>query len=160
MGADDGEDREGEGDVGGHRHRPAVQASTARCRGECVERGGHGHPAERRDHGQCRRRGGAELADDEFAFQFDARDEEEDGEQAVGGPVADGEVEAEGGYAEVEVADARVCLAPGAVRPDEGDDGGAEEDETADRLGAQPLGDRLAFGPGQQSEDDLARARL
>jgi hypothetical protein len=47
----------------------------------------------------------AQVTGDEFALELDAGDEEEDGEEAVGGPVLDREVQAEGGGADVEVAD-------------------------------------------------------
>lgn len=160
VGADNGEDREREGDVRRHRYGPALEASAADRGGECVEGGRHRHAADGRDNGQGGGGGGAQLADDELAFQLDPGDQEEQSQQAVGRPMADREIEAEGRYAEVEVAYPLVHLAPRAVRPDERDDGGGEQDEPADRLRAQGLGDGLALRPRQQAEDHLPRACL
>ena len=69
-----------------------------------VDERGHGHAADRGDHGEGGRLGVAQLTGDQLALELDARDEEEDGEQPVGGPVLDREVEAEGGGPDVEVA--------------------------------------------------------
>lgn len=44
-----------------------------------------------------------EFPDDEFAFEFEAGDEEEHGEQAVLGPGAEGEVQMEGGRPDREI---------------------------------------------------------
>jgi hypothetical protein len=57
MGADDGEHSEREGDVRGHRDRPAVQFVACGRGDECVEGGGDRHAAGRGDHRQgCRGR--------------------------------------------------------------------------------------------------------
>ncbi len=151
--ADDREDGEREGDVGGGRHRPAAERAVADLVDGEVDQCRRGHAADRGDHGQDRGLRLAQLTGHELAFELDTRDEEEDGEQPVGGPVLDGQVEAERGGAEVQAAEGLVALAQRGVRPDDRRHGGYEQQDAADRLGAQCLGDVVPLGQGQPSEE-------
>ena len=94
VGADHRQDGEGEGDVGGRRDRPAAQRAVRAAEVEQhEEQRGHGHAADRRGD---RQRGPARLAQvagDELALELEARDEEEDRQQAVGRPGAERQVQ-------------------------------------------------------------------
>lgn len=149
------EDGEGERDVGGGGNGPACGGTSAECGGEGVDDGGDGHPAECGGDGQGRRPGVAQFSSDQFALELDTRDEEEDREQSVGSPVGHGEIEPQGLGTEVETADGRVGGAEG-VRPDQCGDGRDQQDDAADRLGAQRLGDVVALGQGQPAEQGTA----
>ena len=61
--------------------------------------------------------GVAQLTDDQLTLELDPGDQEEDGQQPVGGPVPDRQVQAERGDPEVEVAYPLVRLAPRACSP-------------------------------------------
>ena len=111
-----------------------------------VDERGHGHAAQRGDHGQRGGLGVAQLPGDQLALELDAGDEEEDGEQPVGRPVLDGQVEAERGGAEVEVADGLVAVAERGVRPDQRGDRGDQQQDAADGLGAQRVRDEVPLG--------------
>ena len=102
-------------------------------------------------HHRLRRR--AQVADEELALELQPRDEEEDREQAVAGPLTDGEVEVAPLDADHGVAQGEVGIRPGGVRQDEGGDGGGEQQRATDRLGAQRLGDRLGLGPAGPVQD-------
>ena len=60
------------------------------------QRRGHDHPADRGDHRQHRPAGFPQVTGDEFAFEFQAGDEEEDRQQPVGGPLAQGQIQMQG----------------------------------------------------------------
>lgn len=94
---DDGEHGEREGDVGGGGHGPSAERATAGDIDERVHERGNGHPAHRRDHRQHRGLRILQIPRDQLALELDPRDEEEHGEQPVGRPVLDGEIEPEGG---------------------------------------------------------------
>lgn len=79
-----------------------------------------------------------------------------DGQQPVGGPVADREVEAQCGYPEVRVADGGVSAAERGVRPHQRDHCCGQQDEAPHRLGAQGPGHCLLFGPGEKTEERVA----
>ena len=121
--------------------------------------GGDSHAADRGDDRQGGRGGRTQFADDQFSFEFDAGDQEEDGEQSVCGPVADREVEAECGNAESDVSYLLVDTAPRGVRPDERHDCRGEQHQAADGLGAQCVGHGIALGQRQQAEERGAPAR-
>ena len=90
--------------------------------------------------------GRAQVADEELALELQPGDEEEDGEQAVARPVADGEVEVAPLDADHGVAHGEVGIRPGGVGEHQGGDGGGEQQRAADRLGAQRVGDACASG--------------
>lgn len=133
--ADHGEYGEREGDVGGGGDRPALERAAADAVDREVDDRRHRHPAERGDHGESGGLGVTELAGDQFALELDTGDEEEDREQPVGGPVLEGQVQAQRGRSQVEAADRLVALAEG-VCPDQSGYGGGEEEDAADGFGA------------------------
>lgn len=146
VGGEDREDREDEGDIGGHRHRPPVQAPAA-CRGDHAIQGGrHGHSAHRGDHRQCRGRGSAQLADDQFTLELDPGDQEEHREQTVRRPVPHRQVQAECRYPEVDIPYLLVRPAPRAVRPHQRHYRGGKEYQATDGLGAQCTREGLTLG--------------
>ncbi len=153
RGADDGEDGEREGDVGGGRDGPAVRGAVAHDVDEYVDHRGYDHAAQGGDHREGGRSGIAQVARDELALELDAGDEEEDGEESVGRPVLEREVQAEGGGADVEGPDAGVALRDGGdVRPQEGGDRGHEQQHAADGLGAQGIADEAELGQREAAE--------
>lgn len=153
RGADDREDGEREGDVGGGRYGPALGGPAAGGGDDEIDERGHGHPADRGDHGQRGGLGFTQLPGHEFPLELDPGDEEEEGEQSVGGPVLDREIEAEGGGAYVEVAYGLIAVTQGGVGPDECGDGGDEKKDTAHGLGPQCVRDECPLGEGETSEE-------
>ena len=75
--------------------RPSPERTAAGDADQRVDERRDGHAAERGDDGERGGGGGPQLAGDELALEFDAGDEEEDGEQSVGRPVRDGQVQPE-----------------------------------------------------------------
>ena len=83
-----GQDRHCECDVGGDRHRPAVEvlgATGGEGDGD-VDRGRHDHSADGRGDRQRRPPRIAQVSCDELPLEFETDHEEEDGEQPVGCP--------------------------------------------------------------------------
>jgi len=155
VGVDHGQDGEREGDVRGRRDGPAAQrvALTPReANGHGIQDRRDGDAAQGGGDGQGRPGAVGQVPGDELALELDARDEEEDREEAVGGPLAEGEVEVQGERSAAEVAQGLVCRAPGSVRPDQSEHGGAEEEGAANGLGAQRRGDVLRFRPASAAE--------
>ncbi|GAA2179155.1 hypothetical protein GCM10009785_04710 [Brooklawnia cerclae] len=90
----------------------------------------------------------AQVAGDELLLQFQPRKEEEDREQAVRRPMADGQVEIEprDGAAEVMPPNAEVGLGKGRVRADQGQCGGEEQEGAVHPVGAQEFEGACAGG--------------
>ena len=153
---DHGEHRQGEGDVGGGGDGPAAGGVALgahhRDGGEEDQRG-HDDPADGRDHRDDGLGRGAQVADEELALELQPRHEEEDRQQAVAGPVADGELEVAPLDAEHGVAQGEVGIGPRGVRDDQGRDRRTEEQGAADGLGAQRVGDHLRLGPAGPVQD-------
>ena len=101
-----------------------------------------------------------EVAGDELALELDAGDEEEDGEQAVGRPGAEREVEVQGGGPTTVSRRVGVAVAPRRVGPDERGDRGGKEDRAADGLGAKQVGDVAGLAPAAPAEEALAAGVL
>jgi hypothetical protein len=100
MGPDDGQHCEGEGDVGRRRDRPAAHrgaVAAEREDGDGIQDRGEGHPCEGGGDGDDRLGAVGKVAADELPFELDSRDEEEEGEQAVGRPLPEGEIQVQGG---------------------------------------------------------------
>jgi hypothetical protein len=82
-----------EGDIGGHRHRPTSQRTAARI---AIDQ----HEQQRRQHhptdcGGHRQRSSSRITQipgHELSFELQPRDEEEDGQQAVGCPLPNRQV--------------------------------------------------------------------
>ena len=143
VGADHREDRDGEGDVGRRRDRPAGQVTVG---AEVPERRRRAPaPPCRRP----RRRPGArpprvaQVAGDELALELQAGDEEEDGQQPVGGPGAEAEVEVQGRRADRVVAQVdRRRPATGVFAQTSAIVAADDQQQPAGGLGAQDVGDR------------------
>ena len=140
--AEEGQHRDGEGDVRGHGDRPALHRATGR-RGvdERVQRGRHGHPADRSEDGHDRRRGPAQLAVDHLTLELEADHEEEDRQEPVGRPLRDGEVEVQRSGADDELAQLLVPVPGGGVCPHQRHDGTQQQQDRAGVLGAQVVGE-------------------
>ncbi|MPM31613.1 hypothetical protein SDC9_78169 [bioreactor metagenome] len=120
MRTDQREHRDGEGDVGGGRDRPAVVQRRVRAGDGEVDQRRHGHPARR---GDDRGDGGAEaaqIAGDELAFELQPDEEEEHRQQAVGRPRAHAQVEVPGRVADGQVTQREIAVGGRGVRPDQG----------------------------------------
>ena len=88
--------RKGEGDIGCHRNTPAVQRITSTALIDCdIQERRNDHPAECCGNRQGRLARLRECAHHQFVFELAANDEEEDGEQSIGGPLLHGEVQVE-----------------------------------------------------------------
>ena len=155
---DDREHGKGKRDVGCHRDAPA--AGCAISRGDIhdhEDRGRQDHSAKRgsdRHHCLGRLR---ESAQDEFVLELEPGDEEEHGEQSIGSPGAQTQVEPERFWAYLEVDEICIGVTPGRVCPDQCDDCHGEQQDSADgfvtKLTAQPL----ALEQGWARKDLLSR---
>src|SRR5699024_1521711 len=102
-----GKDGDGEGDVGGRGDGPSVHRVATEV-DDSVERGwDNDAPDGRGRRDQCFRRR-SEVTSDELAFEFEPDEEEEDGQQSVGSPLPDGQVQVPRFVTELELADALV----------------------------------------------------
>ena len=146
MRADDREHREGERDVGGRRDRPAVARRAVVPGHREVEQRGHDHAADGGDDRQRRRRRGAQRADHELALELEPGDEEEDGEQAVGRPRLQGQVEVQRTWGRRRRPGGRRTSRSGRCSPRPAGDGRGQEQGAADGLGAHRVEDELALG--------------
>ena len=139
-----------------HPRRASPSPPSERDGGDEDQRG-HDDAADGRDdrhHGLGRR---AQVADEELALELQPRDEEEDREQAVAGPVPDGEVEVAPLDADHGVAHGEVGVGPRGVGQDQRGHR-REQQRAADGLGAQRLGDVLRLGPARAVQDRAGRA--
>ena len=88
-----------------------------------VEQRRHRHAADRRGDRQRRPARVAQVAGDELPLELQAGDEEEDRQQAVGGPGAQGQVQVQRLRADLGVPQRRVAGRPGRVGPDQREHG-------------------------------------
>src|SRR5690606_21248926 len=116
---------------------------------ERQHRGGD-HPAHGRDRRQQRFLRGGQLTDGQLALELQADHEEEDGQQPVLGPLADGQVQVQRLRTDGEVAHRLVQTAGGGVGEDQGEDRGAEQHQPTGGFGAEVLGEveTAVFGVG------------
>ena len=149
MGGQHREHRQRKRDVGGDRHRPAVDVFGVP--GGQVDRdvdgGGHDHPAEcgcDRQRGACRV---AQVAGDELALELQPDHEEEDRQQPVGGPRRNTQIQVQGLWSKRELGDRSVGRRPRRVRPYQARGGGRQQQHAADRFLAQDLGEPLRLQP-------------
>jgi hypothetical protein len=88
VSADDRQDSQGERDVGCDRDRPTLERAVANTGVERnVDQRGHDHPTNGSGDWQCRPSWIAQVAGNELALKFQPRDEEENREQPVSGPL-------------------------------------------------------------------------
>ena len=88
LGAHEPQDRQGEGDVGGHRDGPALRPTVGQCEVDAgVDQGGDDHAAQGRDDRDQGLGRLAQGADGQLPLELEAGHEEEDRQQPVGGPV-------------------------------------------------------------------------
>ena len=154
VGADDGQDGEGERDVGRRGDRPAAQRAGVPAEVEQDEQErGHRHAADRGGHGQRRPPRLAQVPGDELALELEARDEEEDRQEPVGGPGAERQVQVQRRGSDPGVAQGRVAARPRGVRPDEGHGRRAEQEGATDGLAPEHRGDAAGLGPGSATEE-------
>ena len=136
--------------------RPARQRRRPRAPGRP---GRHDHAGQCRDHRQDGLARVAQLADDELALELDAGDEEEDGQQPVGSPRLQVEVEVQGRGSHHEVPQVVVRSRPRRAGPDERDGGGDQQQHATDGLLAQGLRDEPLSVVGRALRT-MRRARL
>lgn len=139
--AEDGEDSDGEGDVGGHGNPPAPSGVAASHHGQEHQRGDH-HAA-RRGHG--RERGSPpvpQFPDGDLPLDLEADEEEEDGHDGVVDPVLEILTHGPGPGADDDlgVPQVDVAVLPRAVGPDQRDGSGHEEERATAGFGPQELG--------------------
>ena len=137
-----------------------VERAVGAERDQHVDQRRHGHAA---DGGQDRQGGPlrvAQVAGDELALELEPDDEEEDRQQPVRGPGAEGEVEVERGRTDREVAQRLVGAAGGRVDPDQRHHGAEQQQRAADGLLPQDLRDARGLGPGTASQERTARVVL
>jgi hypothetical protein len=147
---------EREGDVGRRRYRPAPRRTAGHggVDGDVDDRR-RDHPADR---GRDRQGGPArvtQVAGDELALELQAGDEEEDRQQAVGGPLRHRQVEVQRGRPEGVVGDRLVGAGPRRVGPDHGDQSGADQQQATGGLGAQDLGDAGGLDEASAPEEPV-----
>jgi hypothetical protein len=149
---------ERERDVGRGGDRPPPQAVAAG-----VDRGEEG----RRDHDAARRRGDrqhrapriAQVTGHELALELQPGDEEEHREQPVRGPAGQTQIEVQRGRPDPPCGQLPVRVAPRRVGPDQRQDRRPQQQEAADRLGAQDVGDPAHLEPGATAEEAGGRRR-
>ena len=90
-------------------------------------------------------------------LQLEPGDEEEHGEQTVGSPGAQTQVEPERFRAYLEVDQIRIGVTPGRVCPDQRDDRHNEQQDSANSLIAKLTAQPLALEQGWAREDLLSR---
>ena len=141
-----GDDADGEGNVGGHRDAPTVGADPASVEGE-EDQGRHDHAAERGHRRECGSARVGEFAADEFLLDFEPDDEEEDNHQGIVDPrlkrLVDREQRAEF-ETDVEVDEGLVGVLPRRVGPHQRNDGGEDQEKSAGRLNLQKITNRAA----------------
>jgi hypothetical protein len=155
AGAEHGERRHREGDVGRHRHAPARDRRPAGVQRR-VERRRREHAAERTEDRQHRALAGRELAVHELVLDLHPHQEEEDHHQPVVHPLLERERELRLAEREREFRVPERCVAgaEGRVGPDEGREGGEEQQDRARRLDreealegrGEPVGERRRLG--------------
>ena len=97
---------------------------------------------------------------EQFALDFEAHDEEEDGHEAVVDDLVEVEVERDERAVELErgIPEVEVVGFPGGVGPDEGGDGGEEEGDAAEGFGADEFLHRADEALGHEDAARVERA--
>ena len=137
--AHDRQHRHGERDVRGGGDRPAAQGLGVRQVHRRVDQRGYDDAAHGRRDRHRRLAEVPQITRDELAFELQAHEEEEDGEQPVRGPGAEAELQVPRLVADLEVTEGEVALRKGRVGPDEGDDSGNHEEDAGHGLAAQDV---------------------
>ena len=117
----------------------------------------HDHAAEGGDHGQDGLSRLPEGPDDQLALELEPGDEEEDGQQPVGRPRLEAEVEVQGRGAHDEVFEVLVRVGQTGVRRDQTGHGRGEQQRATHRLLPQRVGDEPVLTEGQPREEDATR---
>ena len=164
VGADHGQDRHGEGDVGGGGDRPPREPAVgAEVPGD-VDQRRRDHAAHRRGHRQGRAARVAQVAGDELTLELEADDEEEDRQQAVRGPLAQAQVQVQRDAEQrdrlgdrLEVADRLVGAGEGGVGPDDRDGRADDEQQASGGLRPQHLGDAAGLQERASAEEPRLR---
>ena len=140
--AERADDADRERDVGGHRDAPAARRAAPGDRQ--VDRGRHGHPADRRGDGEHRRPAGGQVAGGHLPADLQADEDEEERHQPVVHPVAQVEVDPVPGDGDRRTARPQpfVRLLPRRVGPDQCDDRADRDEHGAGRLGRQEVAQR------------------
>jgi hypothetical protein len=114
MRVDDREDGQGEGDVRGGGNGPTPERFRARAEvDDHVDECGKDHAAHCCRHRDDRFCGLPQFPGHEFALELQPRNEEEHGQEPVGGPVAQAQFEMPGGVADLDVAQREVAVREG-----------------------------------------------
>ncbi|CAI7651618.1 unnamed protein product, partial [Penicillium discolor] len=156
--AHDGEHRDRERDVRGRGDRPSAEDLGAGGRVDRDEEQGGDDDAP--DRGGDRKRGTARIAQppgDELLLQLQPDDEEEHGEQAVGGPGAHAELEVPLRDPETEVPDGLVPGGGGGVGEDQGGERGGQQQTAAEHVA--PGGGADAAPQLMRRETETGRGR-
>ena len=146
--AQDGQDGQRERDVRRRGDGPATQCGAARAEVDGDEdQCRNDHASDGSDDRDRRSARVAQVAGDELTLQLEAGDEEEDGQQTVGSPRAEGQVEVQRLRADPGVTQRRVGVAEAAVGEHDRERGGGEQEEAADGLLSQQRGDARGLWP-------------
>jgi hypothetical protein len=148
-GAQQGQDPDREGGVGGHGDGPAPRRRAAGVDGQ-EDQGRDQRPSQCGDNGEGCSAGLAQPADGEFAFDLQPDDQEEDGHQGVVDPVP--QIPAQAPHRERLLPEALVGVGQGAVGQGESGDGGGQQDRSADGFDAQELHDGVQDAAGPASK--------
>ena len=161
--ADQGEHRNGERNVGRGGNRPSVVGSFGTTEvhervDDCGYRDATGR-GEHRHEGKLRV---AQVATHELVLELEAYEEEEHGEETVGCPVCNREVEVQPSEveAEVGVADGEVEVRERGVRADEREDRRDDESNAARRFLREDFFDAAVFAEGSLLKDFSWGARF
>ena len=155
-----GEHRHRERNVGSRgdrppRERPAVLHQVD----DHVDERGHHHAANGRNGGNDGGGRAAQLAHNELALEFEADDEEEDGEQAVGRPGLNGQVQVKRLRTERELADRFVGISPPRVGPQQRGQGAEQKHDAACAFGTQHVRDGALGGVARRPKQEATGHR-
>ncbi len=149
VGGQHGQHRKGERDVGGDGHRPAVDV--LRLSGKHVDadvdRRGHDHAADSGRDRQGRAPRITQIPGHELPLEFEPDDEEEDGQQSVGGPFRQRKVQIQCLGPDSELRNRLISGRPRCICPYQCDACGGEQQNAAHRLSPQNLGEPLGLRP-------------
>jgi hypothetical protein len=140
SGAEQGQDPDGEGGVGGHGDGPAPGRRAAGVEGQ-EDQGRDGRPGQGGQDGQAGPAGVAEASDGELAFDLQPDDQEEDGHQGVVDPMP--HIPRQAPHGQLLLPQALVGVGHRAVGQGQGGDGGGQQDPAAHGLDAQELHHRV-----------------
>jgi hypothetical protein len=153
MRADNGEYGYGEGDVGRCGNGPAADRFRVAPVEPNEDEGWNDNAANGRRDGYDRLAELAQVAGDELLLQFQPDEEEEDGEQPVGCPLSEAQVQMPRLIADPEVPKREVAVGCRRVRPDDRDHRGQYQQRTADRLLPEDRADAHCFGIGAPAKE-------